>query len=267
MTVCGPRRPADGVARDASELLAGNVLEVVRLLVRGGRLAPDWSDDLLASCCVTRDGALLRPPGAPPGEPVAPARGGEGIRTTTAGQAAAMLAGAGRVVVVPGFGLAASRGHHALSVLLEVLRSRGAYVRVAVHPVAGRFPGHLNVLLDDAGVPPDLLLAPEAAATELERADVALVVGANDVVNPAAREDPASPLRGITVLDAAAAREVLVLARGGGPGFAGVGNALLRGPRTRLLPGDARTSLTALLGALPCLPVPPASPGLPRKVG
>ncbi len=152
-------------------------------------------------------------------------------------------------MVVPGFGLAAAQAQHGLAVLGGLLAERGVEVAYAVHPVAGRFPGHLSVLLDEAGVPHTRLEDLDRANQNLPDTDVALVIGANDIVNPAARE-LGSPLSGLPILDVAAARRVVVLERSVRPGFAGVDNPLLHDDRTTVLLGDARTILTALAAAL-----------------
>jgi len=171
-------------------------------------------------------------------------------RATTAEDAAILLSSARLVIVVPGYGLAVARAQHALRELCDLLLARGVEVKYAIHPVAGRMPGHMNVLLAEADVPYDRLFELDAVNADFERADVALVVGANDVVNPAARSDPASPIHGMPILDADRARAVLVLKRGSGPGFAGIENELFLLDRTRMLYGDAAKTLQALVAAV-----------------
>jgi len=164
--------------------------------------------------------------------------------------AAVRLAYAGLVVVVPGYGLAVAQAQHALRELTEGLEKRGVEVKYAIHPVAGRMPGHMNVLLAEANVPYDRLFDMEEVNGDFERADVALVIGANDVVNPAARKDPASPIYGMPILDVDKARMVIVMKRGRGAGFAGIENELFVDPRTAMLFGDAKASLSRLVTEL-----------------
>lgn len=177
---------------------------------------------------------------------------------------ATLLAHAERVVVVPGYGLASARAQHGLRALADALEDRGVRVVHAIHPVAGRMPGHLNVVLDEAGVPHAQLVGLEETNAGLQHSDVVLVVGAADIVNPAAGTTPSSPLYAMPVLDVARAGRVVVLKRtSDGRGYAGVDNALVHDPRTTLLLGDARASLGAILTALACLEGPCAAGGLP----
>jgi NAD(P) transhydrogenase subunit beta len=172
------------------------------------------------------------------------------IRQTTAEDAAIALAYARTVVIVPGYGLAVAEGQHAVRELSQELEKRGVDVKFAIHPVAGRMPGHMNVLLAEANIPYDQLVEMEQVNGDFDHTDVALVVGANDVVNPAAREDPTSPIYGMPILDVDRARNVIVLKRSMGHGFAGIDNALFYRDRTRMLFGDAKQSLTQLTEAL-----------------
>jgi NAD(P) transhydrogenase subunit beta len=160
------------------------------------------------------------------------------------------LAYARRVIVIPGYGLAVAQAQHDMHSLTSELVRRGVDVRYAIHPVAGRMPGHMNVLLAEANVPYEQLAEMEQVNSAFESTDVALVVGANDVVNPAAREDPTSPIYGMPILDADKAKQVVVLKRGMSAGFAGIDNALFYRPNTRMLFGDARKSLAKLVEAL-----------------
>jgi NAD(P) transhydrogenase subunit beta len=173
------------------------------------------------------------------------AAGGE-MSPTTAEDAALRLAYAGRVIMVPGYGLAVSQAQHQMRELGELIEKRGGDVRYAIHPVAGRMPGHMNVLLAEAGVPYDKLIDMDEINERFVDADVAIVVGANDVVNPAARTNPASPIFGMPILKVEDAKSVLVLKRGKGKGFSGVENDLFVGPKTSMLFGDARQSLLDL---------------------
>jgi NAD(P) transhydrogenase subunit beta len=171
--------------------------------------------------------------------------GGE-MSETTAENAALRLAYAERVIMVPGFGLAVSQAQHQMRELGELIQKRGGEVRYAIHPVAGRMPGHMNVLLAEAGVPYDKLVDMDEINERFADTDVAVVVGANDVVNPAARTDRASPIYGMPILKVADAKSVLVLKRGRGKGFSGVDNGLFVDPKTSMLFGDARQSLLDL---------------------
>ncbi len=168
------------------------------------------------------------------------------LKPIEAADAAVMLAYASRVMIVPGFGMAAAQAQFRLKDLLEVLSARGVSVEFAIHPVAGRMPGHMNVLLAEAGVPYELFLDLEEANRKFPSSDVALVVGANDVVNPAARSE-GSPLHGMPILNADESRNVIVLKRGKGKGFSGITNQLFTEPKTRMLYGDASDSLTHLV--------------------
>ena len=165
---------------------------------------------------------------------------------TTAEDAALRLAYAERVIMVPGYGLAVSQAQHQMRELGDLIEKRGGEVRYAIHPVAGRMPGHMNVLLAEAGVPYDKLVDMDDINELFAETDVAVVVGANDVVNPAARTNPASPIFGMPILKVGEAKSVLVLKRGKGKGFSGVENDLFVGPKTSMLFGDARQSLLDL---------------------
>ena len=172
------------------------------------------------------------------------------MRPITPDDAAVRLAYAGLVIVVPGYGLAVAQAQHALRELTEQLEKRGVEVKYAIHPVAGRMPGHMNVLLAEANVPYDKLFDMDEINADFNRCDVALVIGANDVVNPAARSDPASPIYGMPILDVDRARSVIVLKRGKGAGFAGIENELFFNPKTAMLFGDAKASLSRLVTEL-----------------
>jgi len=172
------------------------------------------------------------------------------VRSAGPEDIAILLNFARKVVVVPGYGLAVAQAQHTVQELADLLDSRGVDVSYAIHPVAGRMPGHMNVLLAEANVPYERLKEMESANPELRTADVALVVGANDVVNPAARTNPDSPIYGMPILDVDQARSVVFLKRSMRPGFSGVENELLYDPKTTLLFGDAKESLTKLVTAL-----------------
>jgi NAD(P) transhydrogenase subunit beta len=169
------------------------------------------------------------------------------MRSITADDAAVMLRYAREVVIVPGYGLAVAQGQHALVKLATELEQSGVRVRYAIHPVAGRMPGHMNVLLAEANVPYEQLVEMESINPDMPQVDVVLVVGANDVVNPAARTDPSSPLWGMPIIDADRARNVIVIKRSMNPGYAGVDNALFYMPNTSMLFGDAKAMLETIL--------------------
>jgi NAD(P) transhydrogenase subunit beta len=165
-------------------------------------------------------------------------------------EGAMLLAYARFVVIVPGYGLAVAQAQHAVRELADLLKSRGVEVTYAIHPVAGRMPGHMNVLLAEANVPYSELVDMDVINPTFEHTDVALVIGANDIVNPAARCDPQSPLYGMPILDVDKARRILVIKRSLNPGFAGIDNALFYDQRARMLFGDARTAVNGLITAV-----------------
>ncbi len=171
------------------------------------------------------------------------------MRETSVEDAATLMAYARTVIVVPGYGLAVAQAQHAIRELAEVLEGRGVTVKYAIHPVAGRMPGHMNVLLAEANVPYDQLFEMDDINPEFGQADVALVVGANDVTNPAARTNPASPIFGMPILNVDQAQHILVIKRGRGTGFAGIENDLFVDPKTQMLFGDAKDELTQLVSA------------------
>jgi NAD(P) transhydrogenase subunit beta len=172
------------------------------------------------------------------------------VRSVTPEDLAASLAYAHLVIIIPGYGLAVARAQQELHELGQMLKHRGVTVKYAIHPVAGRMPGHMNVLLAEANVPYDELYEMEAINGEFERADVALVVGANDVVNPAARNDPTSPIYGMPILNVDQARASVVLKRSMSAGFAGIDNPLFYSPKNMMLFGDARQSILKVVAAL-----------------
>ncbi len=172
------------------------------------------------------------------------------VRSSTAEDVGILLAYAQRVIVVPGYGLAVAQAQHTMAELAETLEAKGIEVVFAIHPVAGRMPGHMNVLLAEANVPYEALEEMDEVNPKFKTADVALVVGANDVVNPAAKTSPGSPIFGMPILDVASAKQVVFLKRSMRPGFAGIENELLYEPQTTLLFGDAKASLTAVLAAV-----------------
>ncbi len=175
------------------------------------------------------------------------------VRDVTAEDAATLLAYARAVIIVPGYGMAVAQAQHAVREMGDLLKEKNVDVKYAVHPVAGRMPGHMNVLLAEANVPYTDLYDIDQINPEFERADVAVVLGANDVVNPAARTDKASPIYGMPILDADKAQHILILKRSMRAGFAGIENELFYDPKTMMLFGDAKDSVTKLIAAIKAL--------------
>jgi NAD(P) transhydrogenase subunit beta len=161
-------------------------------------------------------------------------------RSATAEEAASILAAANSVVIVPGYGMAVAQAQHKVRELYDALSKRGVDVKFGIHPVAGRMPGHMNVLLAEADIPYDKLMDMDAVNPEFPQTDVALIIGANDVTNPAARSDQGSPIYGMPILDVDKARTVMVVKRSMSPGFAGIDNPLYYLDKTLMLFGDAK---------------------------
>ena len=178
---------------------------------------------------------------------------GGSMKPIEAADVAAMMAFAERVVIVPGYGLAVAQAQHKIWELTQRLQERGVKVKFAIHPVAGRMPGHMNVLLAEAGVPYDLIADMDDINPEFANTDVSLVIGANDVVNPVAKTDPASPIYGMPILDVVDSKHTIVIKRGKGTGFAGIENALFYADNTRMLYGDGSEMASALVSELKAL--------------
>jgi NAD(P) transhydrogenase subunit beta len=171
-------------------------------------------------------------------------------KSATAEEAAAILAAASKVVIVPGYGMAVAQAQHKVRELFDALTRRGVDVRFGIHPVAGRMPGHMNVLLAEADIPYDHLLDMDEINGDFPQTDVALVIGANDVTNPSARNDRSSPIYGMPILDVDKARTVMVIKRGMSPGFAGIDNPLYFLDKTLMLFGDARAFVGSIVREL-----------------
>ncbi len=172
------------------------------------------------------------------------------VKSTSAADAAIQLAYASRVVVVPGYGMAVAQAQHAVRELTKELEKRGVEVSYAIHPVAGRMPGHMNVLLAEADVPYDQLKEMDDANPEFQRTDVSLVIGANDVTNPAAKNTPSSPIYGMPILEVNDSHSVIVIKRSMNPGFAGIENELYYDPKTAMLFGDAKSAVSEITAEL-----------------
>jgi NAD(P) transhydrogenase subunit beta len=172
---------------------------------------------------------------------------GRTVRATTPEDVAVQLSFARKVVVVPGYGMAVAQAQHDVRQLADLLEEQGIDVQYAIHPVAGRMPGHMNVLLAEAQVPYTQLREMDEINPDFPQTDVALVIGANDVTNPAARTDPGSPIYGMPILDVDKAASIVVMKRSMNPGFAGIDNELYLDPKTTMLFGDAKESVLKLI--------------------
>jgi NAD(P) transhydrogenase subunit beta len=179
--------------------------------------------------------------------------GDKTVRETNPADAAVQMAYANQVVVVPGYGMAVAQAQHTVRDMARLLEDKGVEVKYAIHPVAGRMPGHMNVLLAEADVPYEQLKEMDEINGEFNRTDVALVIGANDVTNPAARNDPSSPIHGMPILNVDESKSVIVLKRSMNPGFAGIENELYYSPRTSMLFGDAKASVESVIEELKAL--------------
>jgi NAD(P) transhydrogenase subunit beta len=172
------------------------------------------------------------------------------VHSVTAAETCELLREAKSVIVVPGYGMAVAHAQYPMYEIATLLRGRGAEVRFAIHPVAGRLPGHMNVLLAEAKVPYDIVLEMEAINDDFPKTDVVLVIGANDIVNPGALDDPASPIYGMPVLEVWKSKHVVVMKRSMASGYAGVENPLFFRPNTSMLFGDAKKNVDAILTSL-----------------
>ncbi len=172
------------------------------------------------------------------------------VKSASAEEVAMLLDGAQRAVIVPGYGMAVAQAQHAVRDLANLCETHGVDVEYAIHPVAGRMPGHMNVLLAEADVPYDKLKEMDEINPEMEQIDVAIVIGANDVVNPVARTDPSSPIAGMPIIDVDKARTVVVIKRSLSPGFAGIPNPLFAADNTLMYFGDGKKAVLDLIAAI-----------------
>ena len=184
------------------------------------------------------------------GGPTADEVYGGKVKATSPEEVAMMLDGAQRVVIIPGYGLAVAQAQHTVRELADLLENRGTTVEYAIHPVAGRMPGHMNVLLAEADVPYDQLKEMDAINPTMSQVDMAIVIGANDVVNPVANTDPHSPIAGMPIINAGDARTVVVVKRSLSPGFAGIPNPLFAADNTLMLFGDGKRAMVELVAAM-----------------
>jgi H+-translocating NAD(P) transhydrogenase subunit beta len=234
---------------------SGYVLENTLLLVAGTLVGASGTilTRLMAAAMGRSIASILFGAFRRSGAVAGPAGSGRPVRSGSPEDVAILLGYARKVVIVPGYGLAVAQAQHTIRELAELLEARGVEVIYGIHPVAGRMPGHMNVLLAEANVPYEALKEMDEVNPELRTTDVALVVGANDVVNPAARTTPGAPIYGMPILDVDQAQQVVFLKRSMRPGFAGIDNELLHDPRTTLLFGDAKESLAKVVAAVKSL--------------
>ncbi|SRR6266545_190756 len=235
--------------------MAGFVINNVGLITAGALVGASGSilTKLMADA-MNRSLANIVIGGFGTGDTLTPAlgAGGASVRTVAAEDAAIQLAYAAKVIVVPGYGLAAAQAQHEVQALAQLLETRGVDVNYAIHPVAGRMPGHMNVLLAEANVPYSQLKEMDEINPEFSRADVALVIGANDVTNPAARR-PGTPISGMPILNVDQAKNIIVIKRSMGHGYAGIDNELYLDPKTAMFFADAKTALTEIAAAVKTL--------------
>jgi H+-translocating NAD(P) transhydrogenase subunit beta len=231
---------------------SGYVLENTLLLVAGTLVGASGTilTRLMAAAMGRSIGSILFGAFRPSAAMAGSGSGDRPVRSGSPEDVAILLGYARKVVIVPGYGLAVAQAQHTIRELADLLEARGVEVVYGIHPVAGRMPGHMNVLLAEANVPYEALKEMDEVNPELKTTDVALVVGANDVVNPAARTTPGAPIYGMPILDVDQAQQVVFLKRSMRPGFAGIDNELLHDPRTTLLFGDAKESLTKVVAAV-----------------
>jgi NAD(P) transhydrogenase subunit beta len=241
-----------GLAASATGFAIGNNVLIIAGALDG---ASGFLLSILMSKAMNRSfgNILFGAFGAPPATGGGRTSVGLTTKAISAEDAAMQVGYAGLVIVVPGYGLAVSQAQHIVRELADLVEKRGGEVKYAIHPVAGRMPGHMNVLLAEANIPYDKLYDMDEINDQFAQADVAIVIGANDVVNPAARNDKSSPIYGMPILNADQAKSVIVLKRSMNPGFAGIENELFYDPRTSMLFGDAKASLSKLVAEIKTL--------------
>jgi NAD(P) transhydrogenase subunit beta len=235
-----------GLASSATGFAIGNEVLIIAGALDG---ASGFILSMVMSKAMNRSFAnvLFGAFGTPTEAAVAAAAGAQTVRAVSAEDAAIQLAYARRVIVVPGYGMAVAQAQHQVRELADLIEQHGGEVKYAIHPVAGRMPGHMNVLLAEANIPYEKLKEMEEVNGEFQDADVALVIGANDVVNPAARSDRSSPIYGMPILNVDQAKSIIVMKRSMNAGFAGIENALFYDHKTAMLFGDAKKSLEKLV--------------------
>jgi NAD(P) transhydrogenase subunit beta len=241
-----------GLSAAAAGLALGNTAMIVAGMIVGA--SGSILTNLMATAMHRSIPAIVA--GGFGGGGVALAAGADGDRTvreTSAADAAVQMAYANQVVVVPGYGMAVAQAQHAVRDLAKLLEAKGVEVKYAIHPVAGRMPGHMNVLLAEADVPYEQLREMDEINDEFARTDLVLVIGANDVTNPVARDEPGSPIYGMPILNVDESKSVIVLKRSMNSGFAGIDNPLYYDPKTSMLFGDAKTSVQAVTSELKAL--------------
>jgi proton-translocating NAD(P)+ transhydrogenase subunit beta len=234
---------AAGMALDNTALIVGGMLVGASGSILTNLMAKAMNRSIANIALGGFGGTVAAPAGGEDAE-------GRTVTSTSADDVAIQLSYADQVVVVPGYGMAVAQAQHAVRELSEELEKRGVEVKFAIHPVAGRMPGHMNVLLAEADVPYEQLKEMDEINSEFSRTDVSLVIGANDVTNPAARTQPDSPIYGMPILNVDESGAVIVLKRSMASGFAGIDNPLFYDPKTSMLFGDAKESITAVLGAV-----------------
>ena len=231
----------------------GGFLYHNQVMLTGGILVGSAGTLLTVAMCTAMNRSLLNvifgSMGGNSGVDTSDSTGGT-VKPTTVSDTAILLNYAQKVIIIPGYGLAVAQAQHIIHEVETVLAGRNVDVRYAIHPVAGRMPGHMNVLLAEANVPYDNLYEMEQINDDFATTDVVLVIGANDVVNPAARSNPASPIYGMPILNADKARTVIVMKRSMAAGYAGIDNELFGYPNCLMLFGDAKATLTKIVGEL-----------------
>jgi len=229
----------------------GGFLYHNQVMLTGGILVGSAGTILTILMCKAMNRSLLNViVGVFGGGGTSAAQTGGAIKEITISDASVLLSYSQKVVIVPGYGLAVAQAQHACAELVKLLEDKGVEVKFAIHPVAGRMPGHMNVLLAEADVPYEKLLEMEEANNEMQNTDVAVVIGANDVVNPAAETDPSSPIYGMPVIKVWEAKNVIVMKRSMAKGYAAIENNLFYHQRTRMLFGDAKSSLQKLVSEI-----------------